>query len=548
MSAKKKQEEKHLKSLKALQQLECNKRCFECDQRGPAYINVTIGSFVCTSCGGILRGLNPPHRVKSVSMATFTPNEITFIESRGNEYCKNIYLGKFDSKSKPRPDSKDHAKLRYFMEQKYEHKRWYIPPEQAQKPTETVKQAAAPTAVKTDAVKPLSSLLGNTAPQLQINKPSHETAQGGNIFADFSTPVTNPASTASQPSSNTVDGFADFGNAFAGSNFDGFGDFTSGTPSNASTISGNVPAATTSSGFANFSSLMTPMTSDQNQKAQPAPAKAVDKYADLGDLFSIPTPASTDAVGWSGSSPSNNSIAGSSVFGAMSSSQPQKSVFGSNQNSVFGSSQAQQSSVFGTQQNSVFVGVSQNNVMASQNQAPSTFGMQQSSNAFGNSTQLSSSPFSYTQQANTSQGGTATFNTAQGASAFPAAQGGASGFGFMQQPNAIQVGTSAFGFSQQSTAGTAAFGLASNFGGASQAAGFNAKTQQQGFMTGNSPAAVPNPFMQSAQSSAPVPQSQNPFMMQQSSQQPFASQSNPTTNPFMSSANTAQPNTANPFF
>lgn len=31
------------------------------------------------------RGLTPPHRVKSVTMSSFTPEEIEFIKSRGNE-------------------------------------------------------------------------------------------------------------------------------------------------------------------------------------------------------------------------------------------------------------------------------------------------------------------------------------------------------------------------------------------------------------------------------------------------------------------------------
>ena len=31
-----------------------NKKCFECDQRGPTYVDMTIGSFVCTKCSGML--------------------------------------------------------------------------------------------------------------------------------------------------------------------------------------------------------------------------------------------------------------------------------------------------------------------------------------------------------------------------------------------------------------------------------------------------------------------------------------------------------------
>lgn len=37
------------------------------------------------------RGLTPPHRVKSISMATFNTEEIDFIKSRGNEVYILIY-------------------------------------------------------------------------------------------------------------------------------------------------------------------------------------------------------------------------------------------------------------------------------------------------------------------------------------------------------------------------------------------------------------------------------------------------------------------------
>lgn len=53
-SAKKKQDEKNLKLLRDLAALPHNKKCFDCGQRGPTYVNTTIGSFVCTSCSGIL--------------------------------------------------------------------------------------------------------------------------------------------------------------------------------------------------------------------------------------------------------------------------------------------------------------------------------------------------------------------------------------------------------------------------------------------------------------------------------------------------------------
>eukprot|EP00116_Pleurobrachia_bachei_P017445 sb/3477707/ len=76
-----------------------NKKCFDCAQRGPTYINVTIGAFVCSSCGGLLRGMPSPQRIKSISMAKFSPTEVDFVLQRGNEalficmirkLCKNL--------------------------------------------------------------------------------------------------------------------------------------------------------------------------------------------------------------------------------------------------------------------------------------------------------------------------------------------------------------------------------------------------------------------------------------------------------------------------
>uniref|UniRef100_A0A672LI11 Arf-GAP domain and FG repeat-containing protein 1-like n=1 Tax=Sinocyclocheilus grahami TaxID=75366 RepID=A0A672LI11_SINGR len=130
-SAKRKQEEKHLKMLREMTSLPPNRKCFDCDQRGPTYANMTVGSFVCTTCSGILRGLNPPHRVKSISMTTFTQQEIEFLQKHSNEVCKHIWLGLYDDKTSVVPDFREPQKVKEFLQEKYEKKRWYVPPEQA---------------------------------------------------------------------------------------------------------------------------------------------------------------------------------------------------------------------------------------------------------------------------------------------------------------------------------------------------------------------------------------------------------------------------------
>ena len=52
-----KQDDKFSIAIRDIQsQHPANKKCFDCDQRGPTYVNMTIGSFVCTKCSGMLRG------------------------------------------------------------------------------------------------------------------------------------------------------------------------------------------------------------------------------------------------------------------------------------------------------------------------------------------------------------------------------------------------------------------------------------------------------------------------------------------------------------
>ena len=63
-----------------------NKLCFECRQRGPTYVDVTIGSFVCSKCSGVLRGITPPHRIKSISMSSFSTEEVESIRTRGKTF------------------------------------------------------------------------------------------------------------------------------------------------------------------------------------------------------------------------------------------------------------------------------------------------------------------------------------------------------------------------------------------------------------------------------------------------------------------------------
>uniref|UniRef100_A0A8C7XRY3 ArfGAP with FG repeats 2 n=1 Tax=Oryzias sinensis TaxID=183150 RepID=A0A8C7XRY3_9TELE len=114
------------RKVRELAQSGVNKHCFECNQPGVTYTDITVGSFVCTSCSGMLRGLNPPHRVKSISMTTFSQQEVEFLQNHGNEVGRRTWLCVFDPKTNRLPDMKDPQKFKEFLQDKYEKKKWHF--------------------------------------------------------------------------------------------------------------------------------------------------------------------------------------------------------------------------------------------------------------------------------------------------------------------------------------------------------------------------------------------------------------------------------------
>ncbi|XP_056299450.1 arf-GAP domain and FG repeat-containing protein 2 isoform X2 [Pseudoliparis swirei] len=114
------------RKVRELAQSGVNKHCFECSQPGVTYTDITAGSFVCTSCSGMLRGLNPPHRVKSISMTTFSQQEVEFLQNHGNEVGRRTWLCVFDPKTDGCSDMKDSQKFKEFLQDKYEKKKWHF--------------------------------------------------------------------------------------------------------------------------------------------------------------------------------------------------------------------------------------------------------------------------------------------------------------------------------------------------------------------------------------------------------------------------------------
>uniref|UniRef100_A0A7N9AXT4 ArfGAP with FG repeats 1a n=1 Tax=Mastacembelus armatus TaxID=205130 RepID=A0A7N9AXT4_9TELE len=332
-SAKRKQEEKHLKMLREMTSLPPNRKCFDCDQRGPTYVNMTVGSFVCTSCSGILRGLNPPHRVKSISMTTFTQQEIEFLQKHGNEVCKRIWLGLYDDRTSSVPDFREPQKVKEFLQDKYEKKRWYVPPEQA-KVVASVHASISGSSNSSTSSTPevrLKSLLGESAPSLHLNKSTPpnqspvvsrgQTHQqqfhdkkfdllsdlGGDIFAAppaINAGVSSTFANFAHFNSHTTTQNASANTDFA--NFDAFGSTSGSTggfpsapqatfqPSNTGSASGGLANAnfanfdnfpkSCSADFGSFSSSSQSNPTGAGKDAVQSTSVPADRYAALADL------------------------------------------------------------------------------------------------------------------------------------------------------------------------------------------------------------------------------------------------------------------------
>ncbi|XP_075808277.1 arf-GAP domain and FG repeat-containing protein 1 isoform X12 [Microtus pennsylvanicus] len=379
-SAKRKQEEKHLKMLRDMTGLPHNRKCFDCDQRGPTYVNMTVGSFVCTSCSGSLRGLNPPHRVKSISMTTFTQQEIEFLQKHGNEVCKQIWLGLFDDRSSAIPDFRDPQKVKEFLQEKYEKKRWYVPPEQAKVVASvhaSISGSSASSTSSTPEVKPLKSLLGDSAPALHLNKgtPSQSPVVGRSQgqqqekkqFDLLSDLLGSDIFAAPAPQSTATANFANFAhfNSHAGgsagsvnanfAHFDNFpksssadfGTFSTSqshqTASTVSKVSTNKAGLQTADKYAALANLDNIFSAGQGGDqgsgfgtTGKAPVGSVvsvpshssassDKYAALAELDSVFSSAATSSNAYTSTSNASSSVFGTVPVGASAQTQPASS-------------------------------------------------------------------------------------------------------------------------------------------------------------------------------------------------------------------------------
>ncbi|XP_038695871.1 probable ADP-ribosylation factor GTPase-activating protein AGD14 isoform X2 [Tripterygium wilfordii] len=116
------EDEKNERIIRSLLKLPENRRCINCNSLGPQYVCSNFWTFVCTNCSGIHREFT--HRVKSVSMAKFTSQEVAALQEGGNQRAKEILFKEWDPQCQSFPDSSNVERLRDFIKHVYVDRRF----------------------------------------------------------------------------------------------------------------------------------------------------------------------------------------------------------------------------------------------------------------------------------------------------------------------------------------------------------------------------------------------------------------------------------------
>ncbi|XP_022897648.1 probable ADP-ribosylation factor GTPase-activating protein AGD14 isoform X2 [Olea europaea var. sylvestris] len=122
MGSRVKEDEKNEKIIRNLLKLQENRRCINCNSLGPQYVCTNFSTFICTTCSGVHREFT--HRVKSVSMAKFTPQEVSALQGGGNASAREIYLKEWDPQLNSLPDGSNIDRLRGFIKHVYVDRRY----------------------------------------------------------------------------------------------------------------------------------------------------------------------------------------------------------------------------------------------------------------------------------------------------------------------------------------------------------------------------------------------------------------------------------------
>lgn len=269
-------------------------------------------------------------------MATFTNEEIDILKSRGNDYCRQVWLGLYEGT--PPSNNADETTIKDFMVEKYERRRYYLDPINV-KPIEETKTPKVNGIQVPPTQRPRPEINRNhtnTSRNNNINNiVINNTANTNGFVADF-----DKADIFTGAGTTTVNGSISNGNTTARSQQqqqqrNGFANFDNNPVFNNSSTGLPAPGVfnniSTSWNQPNTTANLNNVTQNLNGTGGTMPVPSEDRYAALKDLDNELKTQKTGSLDWSNSNSSNGSLYSSptptgSVY---SSPSPQSSIFGS---------------------------------------------------------------------------------------------------------------------------------------------------------------------------------------------------------------------------
>eukprot|EP01121_Diplochlamys_sp_Union-15-3_P022218 TRINITY_DN938_c0_g1_i1.p1 TRINITY_DN938_c0_g1~~TRINITY_DN938_c0_g1_i1.p1 ORF type:complete len:480 (-),score=112.80 TRINITY_DN938_c0_g1_i1:71-1435(-) len=176
-------EDKNTKIISDLMKLPENKNCFICNSKGPVYVCTTFNTFVCTSCSGVHRDFS--HRVKSIHVASFSPQEIESLKKGGNKVAREKWLVNWKPSEFPAPDTSDKRRVKDFIQFVFVQKKWAKKTSKKKKSSKADNGSAKKkrSSQKAPIVEPLSNILGNNIPPITIDGHSNLEANNTHLIA-----------------------------------------------------------------------------------------------------------------------------------------------------------------------------------------------------------------------------------------------------------------------------------------------------------------------------------------------------------------------------
>ncbi|GMH34146.1 hypothetical protein BSKO_01980 [Bryopsis sp. KO-2023] len=187
---------KNEKQLKELARAPGNKKCAICTCMGTQYTCQPPSIFVCETCGGGIRTF-PGFRIKSLTMATYSTDEVKAMKEGGNEKFANTYLAKWNSPAFPPPTDKNAKKIESFVRQVLVDKVFYD-------------EGGAPKAPQSEPSRAPSTQGSETEARVSRTQSLSVSNPGWTAFDNFEKPTHAAAASMDQTGGPSSDSWADF--------------------------------------------------------------------------------------------------------------------------------------------------------------------------------------------------------------------------------------------------------------------------------------------------------------------------------------------------